>query len=143
MTKTIWNLLKALLNATLLLLALCLFLGWQLFASARGVSEDLGKISARFTPIHDQLQTINTEVADLNRSLTESDSPDSAEMRFRLARLEEQLSRINEETDTMSALPAQVVTTAVEAAVQSITAEMSTRLPRLQNCTTQAATLLN
>ena len=143
MTKTILNLLKALLNATLLLLALCLFLGWQLLASARGVSENLGEISARFTPIYDQLQTMNTEITSLNLALTQSEAPDSAEMRFRLARLEEQLSRINAETEQMSELPAQVVTTAMEAAMQSLSAEIATRLPRLQNCAPDVAALLN
>jgi len=134
MTKTIFDLFNALLNATLLLLALCLFLGWQFFTSARDVTERLGEIGTRFAPIHNQLKSMTEEISALNQALTDTAAPDSAEMRFRLARLEEQLTGLKEEAHTVSLLPAQVVSTAVEAAVAEISAEIATRLPHLQSC---------
>ncbi|WP_122076003.1 hypothetical protein [Pseudophaeobacter sp. EL27] len=143
MTKTVFDLFKALLNATLLLLALCLFLGWQFFTSARDVTDRLGEIGTRFAPIHNQLQSMTEELSALNQALTDTAAPDSAEMRFRLTRLEEQLSGLKEETHALSQLPAQVVGTAVEAAVQEISAEITTRLPHLEPCAPGISAPLN
>ena len=126
-----------------MLLALCLFLGWQFFTSARDVTDRLSEISTRFAPIQGQLQLITEEFSALNQALTVSDAPDSAEMRFRLARLEEQLTGLKEETHAVSQLPAQVASTAVAAAVQGISDEFAARLPHLQNCAPGVAALLN
>lgn len=131
MMKTLFDLLKAMLNASLLLLALCLFLSWQLVASARDVSNHLTEISARYAPIHSELQQMTQEIAALNEALTQADAPDSAEMRFRLASLEEQLNGAREATVTLSQLPAQVVSAAVASAVQRISRELAARLPSL------------
>lgn len=143
MTKTVFDLIKALLNATLLLLALCLFLGWQLFASAHDVADRLGEIGTRFVPVQTQLQRMNEEISALNLALSQSDTPDSTEMRLRLARLEEQLTGLKEETKSISELPEQVVTAAVKTAARAFSNQIAAHLPRLESCRPNSAALLH
>lgn len=142
MTQTIFDLLKALMNATLLLLALCLFLGWQLFASAREVTDRLGEISENLIPLHSQLQTVTQEVSLLRQALDRSPPADSAEMRQMLSQLETQLAAIKGKAQALQQLPAQLVSTSVESAIRSLSQEIDERLPRLSSCSQKQTALL-
>lgn len=142
MTQTIFDLLKALMNATLLLLALCLFLGWQLFASAREVTDRLGEISENLIPLHSQLQTVTQEVSLLRQALDRSNPADSAEIRKMLSLLEVQLADIKGKAQALQQLPAQLVSTSVESAIRSLSQEIDERLPRLSSCSQKQTALL-
>ncbi|MGR3622166.1 hypothetical protein [Pseudophaeobacter sp.] len=142
MTQTIFDLLKALMNATLLLLALCLFLGWQLFASAREVTDRLGEISENLIPLHSQLQTVTQEVSLLRQALDRSNPADRAEIRKMLSLLETQLAAIKGKAQALQQLPAQLVSTSVESAIRSLSQEIDERLPRLSSCSQKQTALL-
>lgn len=143
MTKTLSDLLKALLNASLLLFAICLFLGWKLFGSAESVADQLAEISKNFTPVHVEVQAMTQELAALTAALEQQKSPDSTEMRLRLARLEQQVAGLKQETQALKLLPAQVMSQAAEAATATLTDSFAQWVPRLANCRNDSAALLN
>jgi septal ring factor EnvC (AmiA/AmiB activator) len=128
------DLLKAFLNASLLLLALCLFLGWKMFAAASTVSEQLSQVSDNFTPVHGEIQAVTQERTALTKALESHESPDSTELRFRLARLEQQFGALRQETLALKQLPAQIMATAAEAAAAKLNAGLVQWAPRLSSC---------
>jgi len=131
------DLLKAFLNASLLLLALCLFLGWKMFSAASAVSEQLSQVSDNFTPVHVEIQAVTQELTALTKALESHespDSPDSTELRFRLARLEQQFGALRQETLALKQLPAQIMATAAEAAAAKLNAGLVQWAPRLSSC---------
>lgn len=128
------DLLKAFLNASLLLLALCLFLGWKMFSAASTVSEQLSQVSDNFTPVHVEIQAVTQELTALTKALESHESPDSTELRFRLARLEQQFGALRQETLALKQLPAQIMATAAEAAAAKLNAGLVQWAPRLSSC---------
>ncbi|WP_417699260.1 hypothetical protein [Pseudophaeobacter sp.] len=130
MAKVVFDLLKALLNATLLLLALCLFLGWQLSSSVAQVSQRLSDISSNLRPLHSQAQAMTEEFASLSAAISQADTPDSSEMPIRLAQLQEELTALKLEIQSLKQLPGEVVRIAVETAVQDLSEELSRWLPQ-------------
>ncbi|CUH87476.1 hypothetical protein PH5382_01405 [Phaeobacter sp. CECT 5382] len=132
--KPMFDLFKAFFNASLLLLALCLFLGWKLFAAAEAVSDGFEKTSADFRPVHVEIQTMTQELAALSKTLERDTGPDSTEMRLRLARLERQTIGLKVETQALKQLPAQVMAKAAEAAAEKLSAGLALWVPRLSDC---------
>lgn len=69
MAKTLKDLLLALLNATLILLALCLFLGWKLAQSVENIRAGFAENLQVVAPLKDQAQGIRGELAALRSDL--------------------------------------------------------------------------
>lgn len=69
MAKTLKDLMLALLNATLILLALCLFLGWKLAQSVENIRDGFAENLQLVSPLRDQAQGIRDEVAGLREDL--------------------------------------------------------------------------
>ncbi len=69
MAKTLKDLLLALLNATLILLALCLFLGWKLAQSVDQIRVGFAENLRVAAPLRDQAQGIRGELAALRSDL--------------------------------------------------------------------------
>lgn len=134
MKKTLLELLKAVLNASILLFAICLFLGWKLFTSAESVVDQLGEISNDFAPVHLEIQTMTQELAALTTALERQNIPDSTEMRLRLARLEQQFTDLKLETQALKQLSAQAMTRAAEAAAAKLADGFAQWLPQLADC---------
>jgi predicted PurR-regulated permease PerM len=130
----LFDLLKAFLNASLLLFALCLFLGWKMVSAASTVSDQLGQVSDNFTPVHVEIQAVTEELTALTKALEGHESPDSTELRFRLARLEQQIGDLRQETLALKQLPAQIMTTAAEAVATKLTDGFALWAPLLSSC---------
>ncbi len=130
----LFDLLKAFLNASLLLLALCLFLGWKMVSAASTVSAQLSQVSDNFMPVHVEIQAVTQELSALTKALEGHKSPDSTELRFRLARLEQQIGDLRQETLALKQLPSQIMTTAAEAAATKLTDGFALWAPRLGSC---------
>jgi hypothetical protein len=130
----LFDLLKAFLNASLLLLALCLFLAWKMVSAASTVSAQLGQVSDNFTPVHVEIQAVTQELTALTKALEGHKSPDSTELRFRLARLEQQIGDLRQETLALKQLPSEIMTTAAEAAATKLTDGLALWAPRLGSC---------
>jgi len=69
MAKTLKDLLLALLNATLILVALCLFLGWKLASTVEDVTSGLTEKLQVVTPLRDEAQGIREQLSGLRRDL--------------------------------------------------------------------------
>ncbi len=70
MIKAIWDLTIALINATLLLVALCLFLGWQLFSSIDSLTEQLGTARDKLVQVHQNISDIRADLEDIHAAVT-------------------------------------------------------------------------
>jgi len=69
MKNLILDLLKAMINATLMLLALCLFLGWKLVGSVQDVTGKVTEAVVQITPVQDRIQDLRLEVVGLRSDI--------------------------------------------------------------------------
>ncbi|WP_170375761.1 MULTISPECIES: hypothetical protein [Ruegeria] len=77
MAKTLKDLLLALLNATLILVALCLFLGWKLASTVEGVTTVFSEKVQVIAPLKDEILGVRGELAALRNDLAEVQSSGS------------------------------------------------------------------
>jgi hypothetical protein len=61
--RSLGNLVLALLNATLILTALCLWLAWSAFSAAERVSADLRAAAEVVLPLREEAQALTAEIA--------------------------------------------------------------------------------
>ncbi len=71
MASTLKNLALALLNATLILLALCLFLGWKLASEISGITASFAENLQIVTPLRENVGEVRSEVAGLRSELAD------------------------------------------------------------------------
>ena len=135
MIKTLVDLFKALINATLLLLALCLFLGLKLTTSVEAVTANLANIADQVRPLKSELTTINSEIQQLRSGLSARPEP---EIIAELKRLEMQLGRIESQIAALADLPQDAIRTAAEAAAAKLAGEITEMLQMLMATRTEA-----
>ncbi|WP_170414204.1 hypothetical protein [Ruegeria atlantica] len=70
MAKTLKDLLLALLNATLILIALCLFLGWKLAATVDDVTTKFAEKVQIVAPLKEDVQGVRGELTALRSDLS-------------------------------------------------------------------------
>ncbi len=78
MAKTLKDLILALLNATLILLAVCLFLGWKLATTVDGITTKFAENLQLVAPLREEAQGIRGELTALRSSLNTLSSGDGA-----------------------------------------------------------------
>lgn len=71
MGKVIKDLMLAVLNATLILIALCLFLAWQLAQTTQAVVDRAAQAVDRVAPVQTELAELNSEISGLRADLAE------------------------------------------------------------------------
>lgn len=126
MRKLITDLLKALLNATLLLLLLCLFFGWQLMGRVNQVTDQVTEAVAEVAPLKTRVEALRGELVGLRSDLQNGTLPAAPQ----LDGIEARLDYISEELTRLRALPATIVQQAAETAA----AELSGQIIRLTTC---------
>jgi hypothetical protein len=121
---TLWSLFLALLNATLILLALCLWLGWQALSEARAVARGLVERTALLAPVTAELAGLRAEVAGLQgevAALAEGEAGLAlAEFGDRLAGLDGRIAAATARLDALAADPGLLVDRAVDRAALQI-----------------------
>lgn len=95
MAKTLKDLLLALLNATLILLALCLFLGWKLAQSVDNIRTGFAENLQLVTPLRDQAQGLRGELAALRSDMVAIRAQDDASDPATARQLNAALQRLN------------------------------------------------
>ena len=113
MGKVIKDLLLALLNATLILIALCLFLAWQIAQSAEVMVDRAAQAVERVAPVQAELESLRAEVAGLRSDLDDVRSTAGAQadaaaerLQTRIDELEQTLATAQARLAELRALPA-------------------------------------
>ncbi|WP_375687073.1 hypothetical protein [Pseudooceanicola sp. LIPI14-2-Ac024] len=133
MGRTAWNLALALINASLILLAVCLFLVWKVLSAAEDVSANLAATSATIQPIGTQITELTEEVAGARSDLAELRAAGQAmreqglpeptgELTERLDRIEGQLTELTDWVGEVREDPDAVIDRAIDAAFEELRA---------------------
>ena len=105
-----------------------------MFSAVSTVSEQLSQASDNFTPVHVEIHAVTQELTALTKALESHQSPDTTELRFRLARLEQQFGDLRQETLALKQLPSQIMASAAEAAAGKLNDGLALWAPRLSSC---------
>ena len=145
MKRTVTDLAKALLNATLILLALCLFLGWKLMAAASAVTAHAEQIASQVAPLHTAATGLREDLASLRAALQERpgqdgqgqdgaglDGADTASA-ARLGRIEERLDQLQTNLAGVRQLPLQSAEQAGRAGAAELAGRIIRAVPLLQD----------
>lgn len=120
------NLLLAMINATLILLALCLWLAWRLTAEVDAVTDDLTRNLAPVQPLRDEMAQLTDQVSGLRADLASVRDQAGADLPEAVARLgaeadqlQARLAKVSETAQTVAADPGLLIDRAVAAAAAS------------------------
>jgi septal ring factor EnvC (AmiA/AmiB activator) len=120
--RTVWNLALALLNATLILLALCLWLGWSALSKVEHITDDLAGITETILPVRSEIRALTGQIAETRASiadLREGGGPDlhiCTELEAQVARAEQRIGELNETLKRIEADLYPAISDGVEAA---------------------------
>lgn len=131
MLKTLYELFKALLNATLILLALCLFWGWKLFSAVEGATENLGQISAGISSLGGEAQSLRDDLTAARATLANLRENGTAatlapEVTVSLNRLSDAIEGLQGKITDLSDQPGEILSKAAEAGASRFATEIST-----------------
>ncbi len=120
--RTLWSLVLAVVNATLILLALCLWLGWNVLAEARAVTGGLAQGLARLNPVTAELSGLRSEVAGLRGDLAalHGQCEGVAALSDRLAALDTRLEVAAAQLDAAVTDPGPLIDRAVDRAAEHL-----------------------
>lgn len=124
--KTLKNLVLALLNATLILLAVCLWLGLRIASEVRAVSDNLHVNLTQLQPLQNGVTSVTSEIAGLRADLaaiSERDviAPETvAKLRERARQLDTRLTNLSQMADQLAADPGILAERAASAAITSL-----------------------
>jgi uncharacterized protein YicC (UPF0701 family) len=99
------NLLLALINATLILVIICLWLAWKVLDAAEGVSAQLNQATEAVLPLREDVAALTAEVAGARSDLAELRSAEGAAAAAGLA---ERLDRIEAQLEAVTGTIARV-----------------------------------
>lgn len=137
MKKTLKDLLLAMINATLILVALCLFLLWQLSGTAERVIADFAQnlqivkpVEARVVALHEEVSGLRADLAALSLEDTAQNLPASQALQARADALQSQLEQINSTLTTLAETPEKLM----RDGVAQLSERASTTLSQLAAC---------
>ncbi|QDY71601.1 hypothetical protein [Qingshengfaniella alkalisoli] len=135
------NILLAMLNATLILLALCLLLAWLLVSEVNAVTDDLAQNLISMQPVCNDVQTLTAEVASLRSDLADARDqlgdarPEALDaLGQRAEQMEVRLATISRRVDEISEDPSALIENVVNIAA----AQFGETMRGLANCTPPA-----
>ena len=130
--RTLWNLVLALLNATLILVALCLWLAWRVTAQVDAITDDFAENLIEITPLRDEVQELRSEVAGLRSDLQvvqsgagEASTAALARIQERSAQFDARLDEINSGIDKVLRDPEELIDYAIDRTAEGIKAGIS------------------
>jgi hypothetical protein len=130
--RTVGNLVLALTNATLILVALCLWLAWSTLSVARDVSDRIGAAAETVIPMRAELVRLTEEVAGARADLAAlrrdlGGAPTAmAGLEARVGGVEAQLSDLNATIAGLDADPEALIEGAIGAAFEGLAAALAT-----------------
>ncbi|MGR3617376.1 MAG: hypothetical protein ACU0BB_15245 [Paracoccaceae bacterium] len=127
MGKTIRDLLLALVNATLILLAVCLFLGWKLSQTVEDVTDNLKGALISVTPLGDEVRALHDELQDVRdnvNTLMENRGDRSGErmqaLNVQMTQIDTKLTQIRDQLQGLKEMPETVMNTAISTGVDRV-----------------------
>jgi hypothetical protein len=132
LSKTLGNLALALINATLILIALCLFLAWQVLSGFQHISEEFAETLLEMAPVRDDIQALTTEARDLRgdlqalqlRPLADGNAP-LAQQQEQLAAFQARMEGTLDRVDAMISQPETLIYGAIDHTAQRATESVS------------------
>lgn len=114
--RSVGNLVLALLNATLILAALCLWLAWGALSAAERVAGQIEEAAQTVLPLRAEIVALTGEVAAIRADFADSraeGAADRAALEARIAGAEAELARLREAVARLSADPEALIDRAV------------------------------
>lgn len=121
--KVLKDLLLACINATLILVALCLFLLWQLSGTVERISGEFAKNLDVLSPVSTRIESLTQEVSALRADLANASASEA--VRTRLSQLEAEAQRLNDTLVKISETPERLMEASITATAQSATNALS------------------
>lgn len=133
--RKVGGLLLALLNATLILAALCLWFAWGALSSAERVAAQLNEAAEAVLPLRAEIVTLSGEIAATRAELatlrTEG-AGDRAALEQRIAGVEAELARLTTAVTALGADPEALIDRAVTSAFDGLGATVADVLTGLR-----------
>ena len=129
--KILKDLFLAMINATLLLVALCLFLLWQLSGTAQQIASDFAGNLKGLQPIATEINGLRGELDSLRADLVNAPRTLQTELSTRLDNVDARLAGLDTRLQTIAQTPDRLMTVAID---QSSTRIMN-GIYRLRGCT--------
>lgn len=136
--KVIKDLILALVNATLILVALCLFLLWQVSESGERVAAAFAENLQILRPLRQDLQGVRDELAGIRSDIQALGGDAGATANDRLARLQTRMTAAGQRLDDAEATLARladVPRTLMQSAVDRSVDRLADELYGLRGCT--------
>ena len=129
--RTLWTLFLACLNATLILVALCLWLAWQVTSTVEDVSANIATSMAEIEPLGGELREISGALTGIQGELGAVRSGEKLVDGEALGRIEARLAEIETRVDTATRQIGEAVAdpeVLMERAIDRIAEEIKTAL---------------
>lgn len=123
LVRSVGNLVMALLNATLILAALCLWLAWGALSAAERVSGQIEEAAQTVLPLRTEIVSLTEEIAATRAELAELRSDgaaDRAGLEQRIAGVEAELARLTDAVTELGADPEVLIDRAVTSAFDGL-----------------------
>jgi septal ring factor EnvC (AmiA/AmiB activator) len=141
MAKIIKDLALALVNATLVLIAICLFLAWRLGATVDGMTatfaenlELLAPLRAEVAAMTDEITGLRGDIAALSSQTAEASDASLQALEARIAEASARLDATQGRFDQLVQAPGQMIDRVIEAAMQTGATEFSRAVNDIRGC---------
>jgi len=121
--RTVGNLVLALLNATLILAIVCLWMAWSALSAAERVSETLGTAARTVVPLRSEIVSLTDEIAAARADLAarrDDGAQNTAALEARIAGVEAQLADLTAAVTDLGADPEALIEQAVSSAFEGL-----------------------
>ena len=134
--RSIWNLALALLNATLILAALCLWFAWGALTTAEKVSNQINTAAESVLPMRAEIARLTEEIsatrADLATRANTTQNVDTSALQARIAGAEEQLAELTAAVSKLASDPEVLIDSAVASAFEGLGKEVAEAIKSLR-----------
>lgn len=137
MMKTLKNLALALLNATLILIALCLFLAWKVTDKVDDLAGNFAQNLSVVTPLREDIQGVTDELAALRKDLAglaaQTDTINSAALQRIQGKVEQAEAKLTTAQQSIRNLT-QAPTRLIDYAIETAADEFAKRATEIRGC---------
>lgn len=121
-TGRLGNLLLALLNATLILAIICLWMAWNALSAADRVTENLSEAASKIEPARAELRELTQEIAATREEIAAARTQGApvAALEAKITGIDAKLAQLNQTVSGLAADPQALIDHAVRAAFSEI-----------------------